>query len=55
MSLLPSYIIEHAEMISNWESKTRYVMGFHLEVTKVLRVIEELDTYFSKLSKVLTY
>lgn len=33
----------------------RYCGSYILEATKVLRVIEELDTYFSKLSKVLTY
>lgn len=53
--MLSDYIIEHAEAISNWESKTRYIMGFKLEVDKVNRMISELDNYFSKLSKILTF
>lgn len=53
--MLPDYIIEHAEIISNWESKTRYVMGYQLELNKVLRTIDELDSYFVKLAKTLTY
>lgn len=53
--MLPDYIIEHAEIISNWESKTRYVMGYQLELNKVLKTIDELDSYFVKLAKTLTY
>lgn len=52
---LTNYLYDHSEIISNWESKTRYVIGFILEVKKVQTVINEVENYFSILSKKLRY
>mgnify|MGYP003312136694 CR=1 FL=1 len=52
---LPDYFIQKAEMISNWESKTRYVLGFKLELEKIRTTIDELQSYFEILSKKLKY
>lgn len=48
---LPQYFIDKAEMISNWESKTRYVLGFKLEEEKIRTTIDELQKYFEILSR----
>jgi len=52
---LPAYLIEHSEMISNWEIKTRYVLGYQLEATKINQALEATEEYFSILCKTLEY
>lgn len=52
---LTEYLKEKADVITLWETKTRYVMGFSIEVERIKKTIEELDKYFLILSKKLTY
>lgn len=40
-----SYIEEHAEMFSAWESKTRYILGYQLELSKVQRAYSEVKCF----------
>ena len=41
------YIDEHAEMFTQWEAKSRYILGYLVEQKKVDRAIEELKTYLT--------
>lgn len=51
---LPNELRERADIISQWETKTRYVMGFALEYNRVAKTIENLEKYFSILTKELS-
>lgn len=48
---LPEYIEEHAEMFSQWESKTRYIIGYLVEEKKIVKAIQAIDEWFSALSE----
>ena len=43
---LNEYLLEHAEAISNYESKTRYIMGYSVAIKQVKNLIQALDDYF---------
>lgn len=42
---LTDYIEEHSEMLSVWEAKTRYVLGYRVELTKIDRALDEVGRY----------
>ena len=43
---LTEYIEDHCEMFSQWEAKSRYILGYLVEVKKIDRALRELDRYF---------
>lgn len=52
---LSDELILKAPLISNWEVKTRYILGFKLEVQIVQGVLHEIEQYFEILYKKLKY
>ena len=44
--MLSEYIEDHCEMFSSWEGKSRYVLGYLVDVKKIDRALLELDQYF---------
>lgn len=48
---LPEYIDDHAEMFSQWEAKTRYIIGYLVEEKKVVKATEAIDEWFRGLSE----
>ena len=42
---LGEYIEEHCEMFSSWEEKSRYILGYLVEIKKIDRAIKEVDDY----------
>lgn len=52
---LTPYLIEKSDVITLWETKTRYVMGFQIEIHRIENTIEEMGKYFTILSKKLPY
>lgn len=42
---LPEYVDDHAEMLSQWEAKSRYVVGYAIERAKARRALAEVDDY----------
>jgi len=44
---LTEYISEHSEMFSQWEAKSRYVLGYLIELKKIDRAIEEVERYIA--------
>lgn len=48
---LNEYLEDHAEMLSMWEAKARYVLGYAIESKKVERALAEVDAYLAKVAK----
>jgi len=48
---LNEYIEEHSEMFSQWESKSRYVLGYLVELEKIDRAIAGIEEYFKEISE----
>ena len=46
---ISEYLDEHSEMISQWESKSRYVLGYLVEYRKIERALEDLRSYINRL------
>ena len=44
---LPEYLEDHAEMVSQWEAKARYVLGYAIEARKIERALREVDDYLA--------
>lgn len=47
---LPEYLEDHAEMLSQWEAKSRYVLGYAIEARKVERALREIDDYLAEVA-----
>lgn len=48
---IPEYIDEHSEMFTSWESKTRYIKGFRIELRKIERAMIEVGNYLDTCRK----
>jgi HEPN domain-containing protein len=48
---LPEYLEDHAEMLSQWEAKSRYVLGYAIEARKVERALQVVDDYLAEVAK----
>ncbi len=46
------YIIDHSEMISSWESKTRYIKNYGLETEKIDKAIHEIGHYLEEAKEI---
>lgn len=51
---LTKYLLDKSESISTWESKTRYILGFYIDVKRLDETIKEMEKYFGILSKKLS-
>lgn len=49
---ISEYIEDHSEMFTLWESKTRYVLNYKLERSKVEKSIIEIEKYLNNLQKI---
>lgn len=47
---LPEYLEDHAEMLSQREAKSRYVLGYAIESRKVERALSEIDDYLAEVA-----
>ena len=48
---ISEYLDEHSEMISQWESKSRYVLGYLVEYRKIERALEDLRLYIHRVKQ----
>lgn len=48
---LTDYIEDHAEMFSQWESKSRYVLGYAIEPKKIDRALKEVKAYLKSVKE----
>ena len=48
------YISDHQEMFSQWESKSRYIVGYLTELSRIDAAINALGEYFKIVSEKLT-
>ena len=44
------YLDDHAEMLSLWEAKSRYILGYAIEARKVERMIQEVGLYLERIA-----
>lgn len=47
---LSEYLEDHAEMLSQWEAKARYILGYAIEARKVERALNEIDDYLAEVA-----
>lgn len=50
---LSEYLEDHAEMFSQWEAKSRYVIGYAIESRKAERALQEVDDYLANVAATL--
>ena len=50
---LSEYLEDHAEMLSQWEAKSRYVIGYAIESRKAERALKEVDDYLANIAAAL--
>lgn len=48
---LPEYLEDRAEMLSQWEAKSRYVLGYAIEGRKIERALKEIDDYLTTVAE----
>jgi len=48
---LTEYLEDHTEMFSQWESKSRYILGFLVEINRIDKAISGLAEYYRVLAK----
>lgn len=48
---LSEYIEDHAEMLSAWEAKARYIVGYAIESKKLDRALKEVDKYLTAVAE----
>lgn len=48
---LSEYVEEHAEMLSVWEAKARYILGYSIESRKIQRALTEVDDYLAAVAE----
>ncbi len=48
---LDDYLEDHAEMLSSWEAKARYVLGYAIETKKIKRASQAIDEYLARIAK----
>lgn len=44
------YVEDHAEMLSQWEAKSRYVIDYAIEARKIKRALDEIDKYLAEVA-----
>ena len=44
---LSEYVGDHAEMFSQWEARSRYVVAYAIEARKAERALQEVDDYLA--------
>lgn len=50
---LTEYLLRMLFVITDWESKTRYVLGYYVAYEEIAEAIKEIDKYLLKLKDVL--
>ena len=45
-----AYLDDHAEMLSLWETKSRYVLGYAIESRKIERMLQEVGRYLERIA-----
>ncbi|MCI8366752.1 MAG: HEPN domain-containing protein [Eggerthellaceae bacterium] len=48
--LLTEYIEDHAEMFSQWEAKSRYILDYSIEQKKIERALKAVDEYLTAIA-----
>ncbi len=49
---LPEYLKDKADVISLWKTKTRYTIGFKVELRRIEKALLELEGYFQTLCSI---
>lgn len=48
---MSEYLEDHAEMLSMWEAKARYVLDYAIESKKIERALAEVDEYLATVAE----
>ena len=45
MDYIPEYIDDNSDMLTNWESQTRYVLNYQIARRKIVKAIPEIENF----------
>ena len=51
LDLIPEYIDDNSDMITNWESQTRYILDYHIARRKIVKAFPEIENLISNVEE----
>ena len=51
LDLIPEYIDDNSDMITNWESQTRYILDYQIARRKIVKAFPEIENLISNVEE----
>ena len=51
LDLIPEYIDDNSDMITNWESQTRYILDYQIARRKIVKAFPEIENLISNVDE----
>ena len=51
LDCIPSYIDDNSDMITNWESQTRYILDYTIAKRKIIEAFPEIESLITEVDK----
>lgn len=51
LDLIPEYIDDNSDMITNWESQTRYILDYQITRRKIVKAFPEIENLISNVAE----
>ena len=51
LDLIPEYIDDNSDMITNWESQTRYILDYQISRRKIVKAFPEIENLISNVEE----
>lgn len=53
--LIPEYIDDNSDMITNWESQTRYILNYQIARRKIVKAFPEIEKLIKDVEEMYKY